>query len=393
MNELHPTFPGGMRPSGSGYECFLVGDLFESRHLRPSLALYAKAEAASRSLGQFSLLIEQSPNPADFIQAHSHQEATQSSRIEGTHTRLQEAFLDERHIEPERRHDWREVRCHIQAMQDAVRDMEKLPLCIRLLKQAHQTLLSQARGRGKAPGEFRRSQNWIGGANPATARFVPPAAGHVENAMSNLELFMQDDTLQMPHLIKAALLHYQFETIHPFLDGNGRVGRMLITLYLLDRKLLEHPILSISNFFEAHRGAYYDALSRARESRDGLLAWVEFFMDAVYTVAEDGIAVTQNLIALKEALRDTCSREFHRPQNAHRLLEVLFAAPSIDAPRVQKTLQLSPQAAQNLLKKFVELGMLHEITGYKRNRLYVFQSYIRALRPQMFKQYAAARDD
>lgn len=374
---LYKTFPGGLQKSTQGYSYFLVGDLFESQYLNLDHLLGKKLEETSLALGIFSSLVERIPNPHQFIRAYLNTEATISSRIEGTQIEIQDSFVKESDIVTEKRDDWQEVFCYIRAADWAMSELKNLPLCNRVIKSTHKILLSQARGKNKLPGEFRRSQNWIGGSRPDNAHFVPLAKEYLSEAMDNLELFIHDKSLSMPHLIKVALIHYQFETIHPFLDGNGRIGRMLISLYLLEHRILKTPILYISQFLEKHRSAYYGALDGARNSQEGVVQWILFFLNAVYQTAEQGIQTTQKLIDLKEHLvKEKLLTLGRQAKNAFRLMELLFTMPVIRASEVQKEMAVSPQSAQSLIKNFVQLGLLKEMTGKKRNRIFVFQRYI-----------------
>jgi Fic family protein len=378
MTTLHKTFPGGLHKSSQGYSYFLVGDLFMSQILQLDFSLYKKLEETSHVLGKFSSLVERIPNPRHFIRAYLNTEATTSSRIEGTQTEVQDSFMQEEDIITERRNDWQEVDCYLRALDTAIDELKRMPLCNRVIKNTHKILLSQARGKYKLPGEFRRSQNWIGGSRPDNAHFVPLATKHLSDAMSNLELFIHD-SMPMPHLIKAALIHSQFETIHPFLDGNGRIGRMMISLYLLENNILRDPILYISQYLEKHRSEYYNALDGARQDQKGVVRWILFFLEAVFQTALQGIQTTQKLIELKERKKEKLLTLGRQAKNASRLLELLFEEPVVRASRVKKNMKVSAQSAQSLIKKFVQLGLLKEITGKRRNRIFVFQQYMELL--------------
>ena len=337
-------------------------------------------QSASLALGEFSSLIERIPNPQLFIHAYAKKEAVLSSRIEGTQTKIEDAFRQEEEVDIEKRDDWAEVNAYIEAMDTALKLLQDLPLCNRLIKQAHHHLLNQVRGKHKQPGEFRNSQNWIGGSRPDNAHFVPPMHEYVPELMGDLEQFAQRERLPMPELINVALLHYQFETIHPFLDGNGRMGRMLIPLYLMEKKILKHPILYISTFLEAHRKDYYAALDKARESEAGVLQWISFFLDAVEQTARDGIRVTQQLLSYDEKLKNDVIPQLGRQaKNAMLTLERLYRRPLVNAKQLQQHLGFSPQVSQNMLRLFAEQDILKEITGNKRNRLFIFHHYITLL--------------
>ena len=378
---LSQKFPGERRKKSS-YEYFLPGNIFLTKNLSVNFKLQKQLEEATLSLGKFSARITNIPNIDLFITSYLNKEAVQSSRIEGTQTEIDEAFQeDESDISAEKKNDWKELRQYITALNMAIQGLSKLPLCDRLIRKTHKILLSQNRGEHKSPGDYRKSQNWIGGSRPDNAHFVPPSPEFIAEAMKNLEEFIHDNTLCMPELIKIALIHYQFETIHPFLDGNGRIGRMLIPLYLLEKKILDQPILYISDFFEKNRRSYYDALDRARDSEEGLIKWISFFLDGVTKTADEGMKTTEKIIHLQDNIfRKKLPTLGRRAKNGQKLAEYLFHQPLVDSVRIRNELKITPQATQMLLADFVRIGILREITGQKRNRIFIFDDYLSILR-------------
>lgn len=334
---------------------------------------------ADRSLGKLDAFSDLIPDIDFYITMHITKEATVSSKIEGTQTSFQEALVKEQDLDPGQREDWKDVQCYIEAMNQAIVEMEKLPISTRLIKQTHATLLKGTRGKEKLPGEFRTSQNWIG-SSLKNAIFVPPTHDEIAVLMGDLEHFIHADTSEnpsyVPHLVKIALIHYQFETIHPFLDGNGRIGRLLITLYLLDKGLLRRPVLYLSDFFEKNRRDYYDNLMRVRE-KDDIYTWISFFLIGVIETAEASIRTFQQILELREKVEFTQLIELgKRQQDAKKVLNYLYANPIIDGAKVAELLEVHASTANRLINELVQLGILEELTGFKRNRIFAFQAYI-----------------
>ena len=259
-----------------GYSSFLPEKVNHSWQISDARLNQLLSEA-NQKLGELNAFSRLIPDVDFFIRMHIAKEATQSSRIEGTRTNIQEALQDADDIRPEKKDDWTEVRNYIGAMNYAIEQLEKLPLSSRLFRQAHKQLLQGVRGKHKMPGEYRTSQNWIGGSKLTDAVFIPPPYQDVPELMSDLEKFLNNDDLRVPHLIRIGIAHYQFESIHPFLDGNGRLGRLLITLYLVSNNILHKPALYLSDFFEKNRSNYYDNLTAAR-TQNNLTRWLTFFL-------------------------------------------------------------------------------------------------------------------
>ncbi len=332
-------------------------------------------EQATRALGElnaFSLIV---PDIDLFIEMHVVKEAQTSSKIEGTQTGIDEALLPEEQILPEKRDDWREVRNYIEAVNNAIVSLKALPLSNRLLRQTHATLMDGVRGEHKQPGDFRISQNWIGGSSLTDATFIPPHPEGVPELMSDLEKFWHNSEIVVPHLVRIAISHYQFETIHPFLDGNGRIGRLLIPLYLVSHGILEKPSLYLSDFFEKNRTSYYDSLMRVRVSND-LIHWVRFFLSGVAQTAIKGKAVFRQILSLRTEVEHSILSMGKRAPAARRALNLLYRKPIISASDLEQTLQVSTPTANALIKALIEQEILVEITGQQRGRLYSFDRYL-----------------
>ncbi|MHB0765654.1 Fic family protein [Stutzerimonas sp. NM35] len=331
-------------------------------------------ERASRALAELNALSLMVPDVDLFIRMHIAKEANTSSRIEGTQTQMDEALMRKEQVAPEKRDDWQEVQNYIEAINTVVEDLKRLPLSIRVLKQTHAVLMQGVRGDHKMPGDFRTSQNWIGGSNLNNAVFVPPHPSEVPELMGDLEKFWHNEQVQVPDLIRIALSHYQFETIHPFLDGNGRIGRLLITLYLVDKGLLHKPALYLSDFFERNRGAYYDALTVVRSSND-LLHWLRFFLTAVVETATSSKNTFMAIMTLRHEVEHQILTLGKRAENAKKLLLHLYQRPMVSIGDVAGLLEVTHQSATALVKQLESLNILVETTGYGRNRLYLFRRY------------------
>jgi len=360
----------------AGYKAFMPEMINRSYHFDEP-QLLPLIELANLKLGELKAYAELVPDIDHFIRLHVVKEATVSSRIEGTQTNMEEALLNEEEINPEKRNDWREVNNYIHAMNQSIELMEKLPLSSRLLKHAHRTLLHGVRGKHKLPGQFRTSQNWIGGATLKDAAFIPPMWQDVEPLMGDLENFIHNEGTGLPYVIKAAIAHYQFETIHPFLDGNGRIGRLMITLYFIQASLLTKPVLYLSDFFDRHRSLYYDNLMAVR-TRNDYNTWMKFFVTGIIETSQASIEGLRNIIVLKQ---DCETRRIpslgKKMAKAQLLLQHLFMNPVIRPVQVAELTKQSLVSSYKLIDDFVRLKILVEMTGNDRKRIFIFEEYFK----------------
>lgn len=331
---------------------------------------------ANRKLGELNAFSLSVPDVDMFIRMHVFKEATTSSRIEGTRTELEDVLKDAEDINPEEIDDWNEVQNYITAMNESLEALGSIPLSSRLLKQAHEKLMSGVRGKDKQPGKYRNSQNWIGGVTLMDATYIPPVHTEINDLMSDLENFLHNNNIDVPHLIRIAIIHYQFETIHPFLDGNGRLGRLLIVLYLVGSGILSKPTLYLSDYFEKNKNLYYDNLTLVREANN-LTQWLKFFLVAIIETSKAGISTFLQILKLKELIEEerivTLGKKI---PNAKILVNYLYKKPFISVSDVSGILEVTPTTANSLIKDFVELNILSEFPGQKRNRRFTFREYI-----------------
>jgi Fic family protein len=331
---------------------------------------------ADRELGRLDMYSNYIPNIDLFISMHVLKEATQSSKIEGTQTNIEEALREREDIPLDKRDDWEEVQNYSQAMKEAIKDLENLPFSSRLIRETHKILLQGVRGEKKLPGEFRRSQNWIGGASLNDATFIPPVHSSIPELMSDLESFVHNTDVFLPDLIKIALIHYQFETIHPFLDGNGRVGRLMITLYLVSKGILKKPILYLSDFLEANRRHYYENLTLVREKND-ISQWIKFFLVGIIETSTNGIKTFDSILQLQKQVEKDLQTLGSRTANAIKIVNYLYQKPLINAEKVSEVARISYPSAYKLIADMEKLGILKEITGGQRSREYIFEEYLK----------------
>ena len=368
-------FKAGRWEKGPGFK-FFVPNPINTQWKWENGELNTLLERASAKLGELNSFARLVPNIDLFIQLHVTKEAVISSRIEGTQTNIGEALLPEAEVDPQRRNDWKEVNNYMKALNEATLELERLPLSSRLIRKTHRILLEGVRGEHKLPGEFRNSQNWIGGNSISDATFIPPAKHYVEDLMSDLEKFLHNQDIKIPSIIKAGIAHYQFETIHPFLDGNGRIGRLLITLFLISEGMLGKPLLYLSLFFEKNKSLYYDNLMAVRE-KNKMLQWLKYFLVGIAETSEKAVQTLSEILELKSQLEGKIHAEWgRRANNALRLFNYLFREPVIDVKKVEDVCGLSFKSANILVSSFEKAGILKEMTGQSRNRMFLFDPYI-----------------
>lgn len=379
-----------MKPSGSYITCSTAGERFRafvpaSLPPEPPVQLgedeYDLMERANRALGRLDGVTALLPDPSLFIYFYVRKEALLSSQIEGTQSSLTDLLLYENEQAPGvPLEDVQEVSNYVAAMNHGLNRLrnDNFPLSLRLIRETHALLLAKGRGSNKHPGEFRRSQNWVGGSRPGNAHFVPPPPEYVMDSMGKLELFLHDRPRRTPVLLKAALAHVQFETIHPFLDGNGRLGRLLITLILCAEEALQEPLLYLSLYFKQNRQEYYDRLQGVRTEGEWI-RWLRFFLEGVRATAQQAAQMAHAILHQLEEDRRKIEELGRRAGSAHRVHEFLKTRPIISIPSAVKALSLTPPTVRSAVETLEQLGMLREITGKQRDRIYVYDPYISIL--------------
>lgn len=360
--------------ASEGFEAFVPFPLPPAPPLDVDLDLLEKANRAVGRLDALTLLL---PDPSLFLYFYVRKEAVLSSQIEGTQSSLSDLLLHEYHEAPGvLTDDVKEVSRYVAALNHGLERLRGgFPLSLRLIREIHGVLLSKGRGSTQTPGEFRTSQNWIGGTRPSNARFVPPPPEEVITCMGHLEKFLHDQPTRTPLLLKAALTHVQFETIHPFLDGNGRLGRLLITFLLCIEGALSEPLLYLSLFFKEHRDTYYDLLQRVRVDGDWE-AWVTFFLEGVIETAEQAVRTAQRITNLFTDDRSRIEKMGQSAGNVSRVHSYLQEKPVLEIPRASQEIEISQPTVTSALKKLEEIGVVREITGKARDRIYVYKEYL-----------------
>lgn len=357
-----------------GYKAFIPDDFPPRKPLVFSPEVYLANDKATLALGKLDGMAQLIPNIDFFLSTYIQKEAALSSNIEGTKATMHDAFRANINMSEDIPDDVENIFSYIEAIKYGFQEVNRSPLTLRVIRTLHEKLMANTReGIGKTPGEFRKTQNWIGGTRPDNADFVPPPPRELNRALADLEKFLN---LPQPYspLIKAALLHAQFETIHPFLDGNGRTGRLLITLQLHHDKILEYPVLYLSDYFKRHRDTYFDRLS-GYHNKDEIERWVLFFLEGVTTIAEEAIQVSKKLVALRENdMIKAHSLGGKQAKTAIKLLQGLYQNPIVDVAKAEEITGLSRPAANALVKKFVDLEILRQAEtpmNYARTFAYV----------------------
>ncbi|KKT26379.1 MAG: hypothetical protein UW11_C0014G0004 [Parcubacteria group bacterium GW2011_GWA2_43_9b] len=381
MENISENRAGRYRKTLSGefaYESFIPNDLPPTPPVMMDDKMQTLLSEADRALGGLNVVADLLPDSNYFILSYLRKEATLSSKIEGTKaTFVDVAKAQVGVVDEETPNDYREIINYIDAINYGLRRIrkEEFPFSLRLLREIHAKLLSGVRGQHKTPGEFRKSQNWIGGASIRTAHYIPPAAEEIWKSLDNFEKFIHD-TRPMPALIKIGIIHSQFETIHPFLDGNGRMGRLLITLLLCHYKILNKPTLYLSEYFSIFRSDYYDRLNAVHEKGD-FEGWLKFFLEGVALVAVEATQTARKINSLKEeGIKKISCLSSQSSKRAISLIEKLFSQPVMTVNDVAKGIGITFANANNLVRKMEEMGILKQIGKSKRNRLFAYTKYL-----------------
>ncbi len=361
----------------TGYRAFIPAPLPPQPAIRITGELQRLLSQADLSLGRLDGSIRTLPNPDLFVTMYVRKEAVLSSQIEGTQSSLQDLLAAEAHLNAETPNDVDEVVNYVAAIKHGLKLLPSLPISIRLIREIHAVLLKDVRGSHLTPGELRTSQNWIGsgGSSLRDAIFVPPPPNVVPNALGNLESFLHQET-DLPTLIKIGLVHAQFETIHPFLDGNGRIGRLLITFLLMASGVLSKPVLYLSYYLKQHRAEYYDLLQGIRE-HGAWEQWLAFFLRGVSEVSAQAAETARSILAQRETARSLIAAELGRAAgNGHLVLEYLYEKPIVSVNAVRHLLDVTYPAANQIVERLERIGILREVTGQARNRRFRYDSYI-----------------
>lgn len=378
--ESYTNRTGQYQPQTGGYRAFITKPLPPDPPIVMDEELTHLLSLADRAIGRLDASTDNVPDPESFVYSYLWKEATLSSQIEGTQATLNDVFEAQAQAtkKPTASDDVDEIFNYVDAMNYGLKRLEKddFPLSLRLIREIHEKLLQGVRGEHREPGRFRTIQNYIGpeGCTLESADFVPPPANQVMASLDNLEKFIHEAD-RMPPLIKTALIHAQFETIHPFLDGNGRIGRLLITLFLYQQTILRRPLLYLSHYFKTNRSLYCDSLQSIRDDGDWE-GWIKFFLQGVHSVGQAASRTARDIIALREQDRKLIQSELGRSSGkASALLDKLYTNPFVSSKLVAVMINVTPTTANNLVRKFVELGILHQIDDRKRHRIFRYGKY------------------
>ena len=360
-----------------GHRAFIPSSFPPENLIKWSPPLVAKLSEADQAMGKLAAIEQLVPDVNFFLYMYSCKEAAHSSQIEGTQATLMDYIKAEAALENGKEaSDVDEIKNYIRAMNYGMREIRKIPLSWRLIKGIHRKLLRGVRGENRSPGEFKRTQNWVGGRTIETASFVPPPHHKMSQALDDLENFFHESSSQIPPLVKAGLIHAQFETIHPFLDGNGRIGRLLITLYLHKEGILLRPLLYLSEYFKQHRSEYYEQLNTYR-SEEGVHSWILFFLEGVHSVAEQAVSTAHKIARQRENDLEIISGFGRNTKTALKLLNALYRRPIINVRIAQEVTGIKSRTnMNNLIKKFVEKRILYKISKRNRNKFFLYKSYM-----------------
>lgn len=368
-------YKSGEYKQGVGYKAFLPSKINHNWGWEDTKLDYLLAEA-NRQIGElnaYSLLL---PNVDLYIKMHVTIEANKSSRIEGTTTTIEDDLSDLQDVSLEKRDDWEEVQNYVKATNFSIeRINEGFPICNRLFKEIHKILLAGVRGEKKTPGEFRISQNWIGGTMPSTAVYVPPLVEDLNNCLTDLELFINNEKIDTPELIKIAIIHYQFESIHPFLDGNGRIGRLLIPLYLQSKKYLDNPCLYISFFFEKNRDLYYQKLNNVRTNND-IIGWIKFFLEGIIETAKIAKEKFKNVVELTKKIDGKLAELNVKFDNAKKVMDYFYNEPYSSRKKIADALEMPDSTVNGVVNELKRVNIIKETTGFSKNQIFVFTEYV-----------------
>ena len=369
-------YKAGEYKQGNGYKAFLPSNInynwgWDDTKLD---ALLAEANRQIGELNAYSLLL---PNVDLYIKMHVKIEANKSSKIEGTKTTIEEDLSDLQDINPEKRDDWEEVQNYVKATNYGIdRINDGFPGFNRLIRDIHRILLNGVRGEKKTPGEFRISQNWVGGTMPSTAAYVPPLVEDVADCLKDLELFINNEEIDTPDLVKIAIIHYQFESIHPFLDGNGRIGRLLIPLYLQSKKYLDNPCLYISFFFEKNRDLYYQKLNDVRVKND-IIGWIKFFLEGIIETAKIAKEKFKKVVELTKKVDVQISDLKVKYDNAKKIVDYFYDEPYSTRKKISEALKMPESTVNGVINELKSANIIKETTGYSRNQIFVFSEYVK----------------